>query len=156
MSERKFGALLLMCILAVPSVWAGPLHEAAKSGDLDEVKQLIAAGGNVDEKDVAERTPLSWAAGNGSPKVVKFLIEKGADVNARDFTNTTPLLHAVLLADNNLEVVDLLVKNGADVNIKGDDGVTALDDATRRGRTEIVELLNARGAKCGTSAVYSC
>ena len=114
--------LPLVSILAVASVWAGPLHEAAKSGDLDEVKQLVAAGGNVDERDVAERTPLSWAAEKGNLKVVQFLIDKGADVNARDLTNVTPLQHAVLSSDKN--VVELLVESGADVNIKDDDGVT--------------------------------
>ena len=153
MNSRKFGVLLLVSVFATPLVWAGKLHDAAKTGDLAVVKQLIETGGNVDERDVAERTPLSWAAEGGHVEVVQFLIEKGADVDARDFTDVAPLQHAVLA--NNLNVVELLVKNGADVNVKDDIGVTVLDDATNRGYTEVVELLKANGAKCGTSDPYS-
>lgn len=153
MNSRKLGVLLLVSVFATPAVWAGELHAAAETGDLARVKQLIETGGNVDERDVAERTPLSWAAEGGHVEVVQFLIGKGADVNARDFTDVAPLQHAVLA--NSLNVVELLVKNGADVNVKDDIGVTVLDDATNRGYTEMVELLKANGAKCGTSDPYS-
>ena len=86
----RFEVLLLMSILAICNAWAGKLHDAAKAGDLAETKQLVGMGSNVDERDVAERTPLSWAAGEGHAEVVQFLLDKGADVNARDFTNITP------------------------------------------------------------------
>jgi len=154
MNGRKLGVLLLVCTFAAFPVWVGKLHDAAKIGDLAEVKQLIEAASNVDERDVAERTPLSWAAGEGRLDVVQFLLEKGADVNARDFSNYTPLQHAVL--DAKFNAVKLLVENGADVNAKDNENISVLDDAIYRNKPDIAQFLKAHGAKCGTHHVYSC
>jgi len=154
MNGQTFGALLLVSILAAPQAWADKLHDAAKTGDLAQVKQLVKAGGNVDERDVAERTALSWAAGARHVEVVQFLLEKGADVNARDFANYTVLQHAVM--DGDLAAVELLVENGADVNAKDNEGVSVLDDAIYRRKAEMVTFLKASGAQCGTNHAYSC
>ena len=37
---------------------AEPLNDAAKEGDLDEVKRLIKEGANIEAKDVSGSTPL--------------------------------------------------------------------------------------------------
>jgi ankyrin repeat protein len=41
----------------------GPLHEAAKKGNLDEVKHLIEEGANVNVTDENNDTPLYIAVG---------------------------------------------------------------------------------------------
>jgi ankyrin repeat protein len=41
------------------------LHEAAGDGDVAEVRQLMAAGAEVDEKGEHGMTPLHWAATDG-------------------------------------------------------------------------------------------
>jgi ankyrin repeat protein len=154
MNGQTFGTLLLVSILAAPQAWADKLHDAAKTGDFAQVKQLVEAGGNVDQRDITERTALSWAAGERHVEIAQFLLEKGADVNARDFANYTPLQHAVL--DGDLAAVKLLVENGADVSVKDNEGVSVLDDAIYRRKAEMVTFLKASGAQCGTNHAYSC
>ena len=59
------------------------LYDAAKSGDVVEVRRLVAAGADVEE----ERGELEWralhvAAGHGQVEVIKVLVELGADKEA--------------------------------------------------------------------------
>ena len=68
-------------------VQAGPIHDAAKAGDAEQVERLIAAGVDVNEKDIADKTPLHWAVDAGHMSVVQVLVAKGANVDARDFAN---------------------------------------------------------------------
>jgi len=78
--------------------------EACKSGNLDEVKRLLAAGVSVDSKDslgmlmLSEThsmysyiiisstgtTALMWVIIDIRTPIVKYLLENGADVDALD------------------------------------------------------------------------
>ena len=61
------------------------IHEAATDGNIEVVKQHLAAGKDVNAKgDGWEFTPLHEAAVGGSKEVVELLIAKGADVDAKD------------------------------------------------------------------------
>ena len=63
------------------SIW-----DAAEDGNIEAVKQHIAAGTDVNAKDDQfGGTPLLAAAMKGHKEVAELLIDKGADVNARDF-----------------------------------------------------------------------
>lgn len=131
---------------------AGPIHEAAKAGDAEQVEQLIAGGAEVDERDQARMTPLHWAA-DGHLDVARVLISKGADVNAADFAGGSALLVATYYGHE--AIAELLISAGADVNHVNSDGETPLDHATRMGLTRTIELLEQAGAECGTHPV-SC
>jgi ankyrin repeat protein len=63
---------------------AGPIHDAAKAGDVAKVRQLLANGAKVDARAKSGRTPLHWAARGGHADVVKALLAAGAKVDARD------------------------------------------------------------------------
>ena len=82
---------LITTIAALVLVGCGPsvpdisIHEAAFNGDIEAVKQRLAAGANVNAKhDESGATPLSYAAVKGQEEIAELLIAKGADVNARD------------------------------------------------------------------------
>ncbi len=60
---------------------AGPLHEAVETGDIDQVKQAIAEGADVNQADFTFGTPLFLAAKKGHAAIAVLLIEKGADVS---------------------------------------------------------------------------
>ena len=87
--------MLVFAVLLCASALAGPIHDAAKAGNAKQVESLIAAGTEVDQKDVAEKTALFWAADAGQMEVVRLLVAKGADVNAKDFLGLTVLAVAV-------------------------------------------------------------
>ena len=89
---------LLITIAAVVLVGCGELtiHEAARRGNIEAVKQHIAAGTDVNAKDVIGWAPLHRAAGLGHNEVVELLIAKGANINLKGNDGSTPLHLAVL------------------------------------------------------------
>ena len=58
------------------------IHDAARTGNIEAVKQHLADGADVNAKSSGGRTPLHWAANRGHEEVAELLIAKGADVNA--------------------------------------------------------------------------
>jgi ankyrin repeat protein len=117
---------------------------AAFMGDLDRVKEFVEKGTDVDVKDEAGWTALSWAICGGQKNVAEFLIEKGADVNTKCNRGWTPLFFA-----RNKELSELLIDNGADVNTYSTDVHSGmpLHTAVAYGRRDIVELLINKGAE---------
>ena len=104
------------------------IHEAARDGNIEAVKQHIAAGTDVNAKDDAlEWTPLFMAPGKGHKEIAELLLANGAEVNAKGDGGVTPLHIAPL--GSHKEVAELLIAKGADVNAKKDDGETPLHDA---------------------------
>lgn len=91
-----------------------PLKEAARSGHLETVKTLVAAGARVNPYGSDENSALLEAAENGHTKVVEFLLTKGAEVSAGTRFKGTPLLAAADM--KHLKVMRVLVEHGADVN----------------------------------------
>ena len=86
----------------------GTIHGAALDGDIEAVKEFLAAATNVNVKGVFGQTPLHFAA---DKEIAELLIAKGADVNAKDQDDETPLdwaIHSKLT-----EIADLLRKHGA-------------------------------------------
>ena len=74
-----------------PSASERALLEAARKGNIEAVKQHLAAGTDVNAKVKSGSTPLHFAALNGRKVIVELLIAKGADVNAKDEDGETPL-----------------------------------------------------------------
>ena len=89
--------ILLTTIAAVVLVGCGPpvpdmsIYDAIEDGNIEVVKQHLAAGTDVNSKDKDGWTPLHEAASEGHKSIVELLITKGADVNAKDDNGETPL-----------------------------------------------------------------
>jgi len=128
---------------------AGPVSDAAKSGDAAEIERLLAAGSDANEEDPIA-SPLRWAAMNGHAAAVAVLVENGADITAPSSMLGAPL-HAAsrfgrtdaikalpaaganpdvrdqieftplmrTVIENRLAAVDALLEGGADVNAVG-------------------------------------
>ena len=116
------------------------IHKAAGKGNIEAVKQHLAAGTDVNAKNKHGYTPLHAAAEEGHKEVAELLIQNGANVNAKN-VGSTPL-HEAAKKDHK-EIAELLIEKGADVNAKGDGGRTPLHNAANK---EIAELLIAKGA----------
>ena len=129
--------LLLTTIAVVVLVGCGAsaINKAVYDGNIDAVKQAIAAGVDVNSKDGAGFNPLYLAA-SGHKEITELLIAEGADVNAKSVGGLAPLHSATTK-----EIAELLIANGADVNTKEDYGATPLDYAIDWERTELADLL---------------
>jgi ankyrin repeat protein len=137
--------LLLATIAAVVLVGCGgSIHDAAVEGNIEAVKQHLAAGTDVNAKVKDGSTPLHLAAVKGHKEIVELLIAKGADVNAKGNGEMTPLHIAA-----NKEIAELLITNGANVNAKDDSGWTPLDRAISGKHPETADLLRKHGGKTG-------
>jgi ankyrin repeat protein len=130
------------------------IHLAAARGNIEAVKQHLAAGADVNAMSGADgRTPLNIAATHGHKEIAELLIAEGADVNATDENGWTPLLVAAYWGGK--EIAELLIAKGASVNAKGGiGGGTPLHRATQEGYMEIVELLIAKGADVNATDMY--
>jgi len=124
----------------VTTAFAGPIHTAAKTGDLAGVQAELDKGADVNAMASKGWTPLHYATQRGHKEVAELLIAAGADVNAKDEDGVTPLHDAVY--EGYKEIAELLIANGADVNAKSRGRTPLLGAATK----EIAELLIENGA----------
>ena len=104
------------------------LFNAAVSGNLEAVKQHIAAGTDLNQVDPnpfgSKGSSLHAAAAFGYTEVAVALIEAGANVNQKENEGQTPLHTAALFCYP--KIAQALLDNGADKTIKDNDGQTAL------------------------------
>lgn len=134
-----------------------PLHRAVRSGQLDQVRDLLAQGAQVNAA-IAKRsvlwhrleTPLETAIRNRQVEIAKLLIERGANVNARNPRGET-LLH-LAVRNNDLEFVRILLAAGAHPTVASNDRLTPAHlaqklDGRSAKRKEIRALLKQAEAK---------
>ena len=132
-------------IVFVAPAMAGPLHDAARSGDVNQLKSLLDSGGNLEDRDGTQETPLLSAALAGQAVVVEELLKRGADVAARNDRGLTAL-HAAAYGGS-LESVTLLVNAGAAVNDADDKfKVTPLIMASEENHADVVQFLAEHNA----------
>ncbi|MBS0265629.1 MAG: ankyrin repeat domain-containing protein [Planctomycetes bacterium] len=123
------------------------LHQAVEAGDLETVRQLIAAGGAVDQIDNGRFnvTPLLVASRLGHLAIVRVLIKAGAQVNHADHDGFTSVNSAARAG--HWEVVKFLIWEGADVTAADATGGNVHDYLRRcrsqRVRTEVQAVLDA-------------
>ena len=121
------------------------LIDSAKKGDIEGIKQHLAAGGDVSIRNKNGDTMLNYAAYLGHKEIVELLVENGAEVNAKGLADWTPLHLAAY--NNNEQIVQLLIAKGAEMNPYTSPGFggTPLDVAD--GKT--ADLLRKHGGKTG-------
>lgn len=89
------------------------LWAAARKGDLESIKSMIAAGVPVDSKTDYGATALSFAASRGHKEIVGFLLSEKADPNVKDtFYNATPMTWASM--GKHYDIMKQLALAGAD------------------------------------------
>ena len=147
-----------------------PLVFAAREGDIESARLLIAAKADVNEPTEYGWTPLLVAVNNRNYQLAKLLIENGANVNLANKGGWTPLY---LATDNrnieggdypvpkpdmdHLDLIKLLLEKGADPNARVKDntltrtiftmqwfyenGATAFIRASQSSDTALMKLL---------------
>ena len=139
--------LLMLCFATFtsPPSTASDLTEALKSRDLVQVRRLLAAGANANEK-VRGDYPVNIAATYGPAEMVTLLIEAGADLEQPGRDGMHPLHNAVFAGRT--EIVALLIQRGAAVDARERRGRTPLYSfaCTSGSDIEIARMLLAAGA----------
>ena len=144
---------------------ATPLLRAAKSGDIEVVKALVAGGGDVTHTMPNGANALMYAAGlgwrNGSPlapsydqgsdaeaiETIAYLISLGLDLNGQDDDGNTAL-HAAIGGRASARIITYLVEDAhADLSVRNAKGQTPFEFAqAKRGGDAVVALLQSLGA----------
>ncbi|KAK9681420.1 hypothetical protein RND81_10G001000 [Saponaria officinalis] len=115
------------------------VHHTASIGDVEGLKNALAAGADKDEEDSEGRTALHFACGYGEVKCAQVLLEDGAKVDALDKNKNTALHYAA--GYGRKECVALLLENGAAVTLQNLDGKTPIDVAKLNNQHEVLKLL---------------
>lgn len=102
------------------------IHTAVLTNNLDALKQHIAAGSNINEKDpYGGSSPLISAALFGKTDAAKILMDAGADINFQNNDGSTALHVAAFFCRP--EIVKMLLDKKADKTIKNTYGSTPYD-----------------------------
>lgn len=130
------------------------LYQAAKAGDVEAIRELLASGADIDEIEkgrptlfgLAEDsgTALMAAAAAGHREAVRVLLDAGANYRLKDENEADALLHAI--APGHAEIVNLLLEAGANPKVKGPERRSALSIAAWAGHEPVVRALLVRGA----------
>jgi ankyrin repeat protein len=81
----RLAAILVLALVSSTFAFCGPIHDAARKGDVKKVKALLAADPTlISSKDKEGNTPLHVAAFHGQTAVAAALLDAGADVNAKN------------------------------------------------------------------------
>jgi ankyrin repeat protein len=112
------------------------LHRAAESGDLKEIKALLADGSPIGAFDDLSHTPLHRAAIAGDVAAVRYLLQAGADVNAHEEDRIGDTVLKTVASNCTLEMARILLEAGADPTIPGWMMLTALDKSAERKKPE--------------------
>jgi ankyrin repeat protein len=121
------------------------LIEAARNGQIGQVKKLIEGGSDPNQKDVNNGKAIlhyfSESSASSSESIVLYLMGFGANINLPDAKGQTALFYSV--SSGNLKMTSELIHHGADLNIKNNLGETPIFHAAN---LEIIRLLHMAGA----------
>ena len=122
---------------------------AAKLGEVEVVRSLIARGIDVDASAGPGRTALAQAVRWHHPRVVELLLVRGAELNTK-LTSEMSILVDALKGPHTVEMLTMLFDKCVDINaVEGGDGSLKpfLPLAVARGDHRIIPFLVEAGAE---------
>eukprot|EP00389_Voromonas_pontica_P004156 GDKH01006177.1.p1 GENE.GDKH01006177.1~~GDKH01006177.1.p1 ORF type:complete len:168 (-),score=38.03 GDKH01006177.1:104-607(-) len=129
--------------MAKPAFSEDDLQEmllCARYGEVDDLKEYISKGADVDFTDKSGNTALHMASANGHVDVVRVLLEHGAK-SLKNKTGNTPLHWAT--QNKQQPVVEVLLNLGKDVDVlaRNEFGRGALTEAFDAGNGDVTKKL---------------
>ena len=132
----------------------GPLMRAALLGQRIPMMELLVAHGADVNAEWNGYFPILFApCETVEPGPIKWLLEHGADPNRATQWGRTAFHHAVL-RDNSPGILEVLLEHGADptlvaerpdLRLRDGPGTSAVAMAARRGRGDLLEMIERRG-----------
>ncbi|XP_067943351.1 putative ankyrin repeat protein RF_0381 [Watersipora subatra] len=140
--------LLLECSESINHPDSGgrtPIIWACSVGSHTATRMLIKAGADVTLTDSDGLTGLHCAASHGHSEVIDVLVSKSnCEVDCADQLGCTPLFYAA--SHGQPSALQKLLTYGANPNHRDARGRTASHCAAAQGRTDLLQLLEERGA----------
>ena len=121
-----------------------PIVDAARDGDREAVRALIAQHADVNATEADGMTALHWAVRADDMETAQLLLKAGANVKAGNRYGVTPL--SLAATNGSAPMIQALLKAGADPNAVRDSGETVLMTAAHSGNADAVRALLARDA----------
>lgn len=121
------------------------LLAAARLGRDDLIPALIAAGADIEGRDMRGYTALILASYNGHETTTGLLLSLGAAVDGVDGERGNTALMGISFKGYPA-IARVLIDAGADVNARNGAGQTALMTAVLFGQEAIIDMLIAAGA----------
>jgi len=120
------------------------IHEAAKMGDANAVRQFLNRTKRLDSRDYKGITPLGYAVGANCIPVVKLLLDSRARADQVDASGNSGLHFAA--GYGRTQLVEYFLKNGAAANLANTQLQTPLTLARLNGHEASIRVLQAHGA----------
>lgn len=137
-------ALVLVAAFGDVEATAAPLDDAAKSGDLALITQLLDEGADINAASTFG-TALHWASLNGHAAAAKLLVARGANIDTLSNSLGSPLFAAT--RRNHASVARALIEAGAAPDLQNPaDGFTPLQLAALEGYIATAMVLIEGGA----------
>ena len=118
------------------------LRKACYNRELDDAKELIEEGVDVESRNRYGWTPLMYAAESGHVDIVRLLLDHGANIHSKNDCGNTALHRAAFNGHD--EVVKLLIERGANLHVRNQNNrSTPLDRAERNKKSSTAIILKA-------------
>ncbi len=121
------------------------LHHAVALGSLEDVREVLDRGADIEQRDRRNRTPFLLAVQTGDIAKAELLLQHGANFHATGHCGAPNLFFAI--ENRHPAMFDWLLAHGADIEQTDDFGTTPLLEATQHDNANAVGALLVRGAK---------
>ncbi|KAF3236224.1 hypothetical protein TWF192_011501 [Orbilia oligospora] len=127
------------------------LHYASFEGRREFAELLVANGANLEDETREGYSPLQLTMMRNHWMIAEMLIKNGADVNHRDRKSWTPLHRAASMGHTNMTEM-LVAAKDIDLEARNDQFTTAVNEAVKNSRHEVIGILAKAGANLETTA----
>jgi ankyrin repeat protein len=163
---RRFSAAVLGLLMVCAVTHASskkpeltPLMNAAASGDLKAVQELLVRGADFRQRTKTGETALYEAIDRGSPDndnlpIVSALLKAGADPNETEIASASALVTSLTAEYGNPEVTLLLMRSGARVPLSCEQGDSVVALATMSSSIEVMQALLGVGSPADCPGIH--
>ena len=134
------------------------MQAAVDDGDSATLKRVIEAGGDLNERDAFQATPLHWSCAHGKTQCAKLLLAAKANMEAEDNEGQRPL-HYACRYGSDTSCAKMLLEAGCELNVPDVNKRMPLHFACSKssragGALDIVRLLLDAGANTAARDKY--
>ena len=149
---KKIAYVFVLLLMTTGAAWGMDIFQAAETGNLERIKELLENGADVNRQGILGDTPLHGAAMNGHADAIRMLIGSGTAIDLPNIAGMTALHCAAM--NGRTGAIRMLIELGAHVNQQDNRGWPALYWAAQDGHADAVSALIEAGADINERTVW--